>query len=119
MRLVIEVTPDERDAIKKYASHSGVGYSVLMRSLFRLALTGKIPDALLKPEFTARPTLNVTLPVKPRTVRIQNGGLYHDDMTPSELARANHLWERGLLKHGDPVPVDPTPATPPTKKKGR
>lgn len=64
MRLVIEVSESDRDALRKYlhAQHPSASYSALFRALLRLAIDGTVPRAKLKAALAAPHTvLNVTV----------------------------------------------------------
>jgi hypothetical protein len=66
MRLVIEVSDNDRRAISDYISSLSMdprpSYSALIRSLLLLAYNGKVSRPLLKETIVApRPTLNITL----------------------------------------------------------
>lgn len=64
MRLVIEVTEAERDALTKFLQSldPSPSYSSLFRTLLRMAVDGSLPiDALKKALDDRRPVLNVTL----------------------------------------------------------
>lgn len=70
MRLVIEVSEAERDALKKLTVALNTTYSALFRTLLRLAIDGSVPRKKLLPALEARPVLKVTLKSQPRATRI-------------------------------------------------
>lgn len=68
MKLVIEVSDVERSALAKFTASIGVPYSVLVRTLLRLAIDGTVPRAKLLPALKERPVINVTLSHAPKPV---------------------------------------------------
>lgn len=70
MRLVIEVTDEERSALLAFQRSftPEATYSAVFRALFRMALDGTTPrDALQKALDSPRPSLHVTLTKDPGT----------------------------------------------------
>jgi len=71
MRLVIEVSESERDALRKLCvSLDGAAYSALVRAWLRLSLDGGIPRKALVAALSApRAVLNVTLAQEPKPAK--------------------------------------------------